>query len=232
MAALSIQRFADLEQLSGAAAAEFCRVAREAVAERGSCAVALSGGSTPRRLFQLLADEPYLGQVDWSHIEIFWSDERAVEPNSPDSNFKMAKDALLDRLRLAPRQVHRMQAERSDCDAAALDYEKEIASVLSGGGVPSESTPAMDLVLLGMGPDGHTASLFPETAALVETRRWVVANQVPKLGAERMTMTAPYLNSSRHVFFLVSGADKAETLRRVLEGPSVPRELPAQLIRT
>ena len=221
-----LRRYADVNQVSRAAAEEFVRLARAA---SGRFTVAMAGGSTPRLLYQLLAETPYCGQVDWSRVEFFWGDERAVPPDHPDSNFGMASKALLNKLALPAAQIHRMEAERADRDAAAQDYQAELARVC---GVPTEGEPpALDLVLLGMGPDGHTASLFPHTAALKETRRWVVANHVPKLNADRLTMTAPMLNRAAHVLFLVAGADKAPVLVEVLEGPADPERLPSQTIQ-
>jgi 6-phosphogluconolactonase len=224
-----VRIFADVGALSRAAAQEFVRRAGEALAARGRFAVALSGGSTPRQLYQLLAAEPFRSQVDWSRVDFFWGDERCVPPDHKDSNYRMAREALLDRLAVPGDHVHRMEAERADRDAAARDYQETLARVLGvlAGGEP----PALDLVLLGLGPDGHTASLFPHTAALAEHSRWVVVNYVPKFGTDRLTLTAPVLNRGREVLFLVAGADKAEPLAEVLEGPPDPDRLPAQRIR-
>jgi 6-phosphogluconolactonase len=224
-----VRRFPDAEQVSKAAAEEFVRAAHEAIAARGRFTVALSGGSTPRRLYQLLAEPPYRTQVDWPKVEFFWGDERAVPPDHKDSNYRMAQEALLQRLTAAAGHIHRLQAERSDRDKAAADYQAEIARVF--GGKPDGAPPAFDLVLLGMGPDGHTASLFPFTTALKEQTRWVVANHVPKLNTDRLTLTAPILNQAREVLFLVAGADKAQPLSEVLEGPSDTDRLPSQRIQ-
>jgi 6-phosphogluconolactonase len=217
------------EAVARAAAERWVTRAREAVAARGRFAVALSGGSTPRTLFQLLARDPYRGQVAWDRVEVFWGDERCVPPTHQDSNYRMAKEAMLDAVPVAAARVHRIPAERDDHAAAAADYEAEIARVLGGsaGGPP----PAFDLVLLGMGPDGHTASLFPGTTALAERRHWVVANHVPKFKADRITLTYPILNRGAEVAFLVAGADKAAVLREVLEGPPDLERLPSQGIR-
>lgn len=226
---VEVVRLADAEAVSRAAAEEVVRCARSAIAARGRFTIALSGGSTPRRLYQLLTEAPFGAQVDWERIEVFWGDERAVPPEHPDSNFGMAHAALLARVRVAPERVHRMAAEREDRDAAARAYEAEIARTF--GVFPEAEPPAFDCILLGMGADGHTASLFPHTKAVRERRRWVVRNAVATLGAERLTLTAPILNRSATVLFLVAGADKAATLRQVLEGPTDPERLPAQLIR-
>ena len=240
-AGAEVVRVADAEAVSRAAAEEWVRCARAAVAARGGFTVALSGGSTPRRMFQVLAGPPLREQVDWAHLDIFWGDERAVPPDHPDSNYGMAHAALLSKVPIPPARVHRMFAERDDRDAAARDYAAEIARVFgvpppgeaaaAGGAPPEGEPPAFDLVLLGMGPDGHTASLFPHTEALRETRRWVVRNYVPKFSANRLTLTAPILNRGTTILFLVAGADKAAVLQEVLEGPPDPERLPSQLIR-
>jgi 6-phosphogluconolactonase len=167
--------------------------------------------------------------VAWDRVEVFWGDERCVPPTHADSNYRMAKETLLEVVPIPAGRVHRMTAESADPAAAAAAYEAEIARVL--GGSPGGAPPALDLVLLGMGADGHTASLFPHTAALGERQRWVVANHVPKLGANRVTMTWPILNRAAHVFFLVVGGDKATVLREVLEGPPDVGRLPSQGIR-
>ena len=224
-----VRTYADAEAVSRAAADEFVRRATEAVAERGRFAVALSGGSTPQGLYRLLAEPPYRGRVDWGRVEIFWGDERCVPPDHHDSNFRMANEAMLAKLPLRPGHVHRMEAERTDRDSAAREYQAEIARAfgVDANGEP----PAFDLILLGMGPDGHTASLFPHTAALGETKRWVVINHVPQHNTDRMTLTYPVLNRAREVLFLVAGADKAEPLAEVLQGPPDPQRLPSQRVR-
>ena len=229
MPARIIRIFPDVDTLNKAAAAEFVRCGREAVAARERFAVALSGGSTPKRLYQLLTTEPYHTQIDWSRVEIFWGDERCVPPDHKDSNYRMAREAMLAHLPIPAEHIHRIEAERSDREAAARDYESAIARVfgVSSGAEP----PAFDLILLGMGPDGHTASLFPHTQALDETRRWVVPNHVPQLHTDRLTLTRPILNRARHVLFLVAGADKAERLVEVLVGPDDPKRLPSQSIQ-
>ena len=224
-----IRTFETAEQVARASAAEFIATSHDAIDARGRFVVALAGGSTPRLLYELLAEDPLRSQVDWSCVHFFWGDERPVAPDHKDSNFGMAKRALLDKLALPEQQIHRMPADRTDLDAAARDYQAEIAAVF---GVSADGTPpALDLVLLGMGPDGHTASLFPGTSALKETARWVVANPVAKLGATRLTMTSVILNRASHILFLVNGADKAGPLAEVLEGPPDPERLPSQLIR-
>jgi 6-phosphogluconolactonase len=221
--------FDDVEQLSRAAAEWFVHLASDAVARSGRFTVALAGGSTPKRLYQLLAEPPYRDQIDWARWEIFWNDERAVPPDHPESNYKMAWDALFSRVPVDRSRVHRMPGEAADADQAAIAYQREIAAALavSAEGPP----PTLDLVLLGIGEDGHTASLFPSTEALEEHSRWVVANHVPQRSMYRLTMTLPILNQARHVVFLVTGAGKAAVLSEILEGPSEPRRLPSQAVQ-
>jgi len=223
-----VRTFADAEAVSRAAAEEFVRRAAEAIPARGRFTVALSGGSTPKALFQLLARESR-STVPWDRIELFWGDERCVPPDHADSNYRMTRENLLDAVPIAPARTHRIEAEKDDHAAAAAAYEAEIARVL--GGTPGGTPPVFDLVFLGMGPDGHTASLFPGTTALGERRRWVVANHVPKFKADRITLTYPILNRSAHVVFLAAGGDKTSVLREVLEGPPALERLPSQGIR-
>lgn len=228
-AAPDVRRYPDLDALSRAAADDVAAIARAAVAERGRCHIALSGGSTPRRLHQVLVERG-AGALPWSQLVLWWGDERAVPPDHADSNYRMARETLIDPAApfgLAADQIHRVPAERSDLDAAALDYERAIASAL---GTP----PSFDLILLGMGPDGHTASLFPGSPALGETARWFVANRVTSPlvhgTAMRLTLTAPAINAARHVRFLIGGADKAAALAQVLHGPRDPERYPSQLV--
>ncbi len=219
----------DADAVSHAAAEDFVDLARETIRQRGRFSVALAGGSTPRRLYQLLAELPHRERVAWERLEFFWGDERAVPPDHPDSNYRMADAALLSKLDLPAGTVHRIRAEEPDGEQAARDYENEIRRVL--GATPNGSPPVFDLILLGMGADGHTASLFPYTKAPWERRRWVVSHFVPKLNADRFTLTPPILNRAREVRILVSGVDKAPVLRAVLEGPRDPERLPVQLVQ-
>lgn len=223
----SVRVYEDATALARAAADLFAAAARAAVAQRGRFFVALSGGSTPRTLYQLLAAPPYRDQVDWSRTFVFWGDERCVPPDHPDSNYRMAREALLFHVPIPTSQVFRMPGEMADPAAAAALYEQSVRRAFALA--PGE-WPRFDLVLLGLGPDGHTASLFPHTSALGVTDRLVVANRVEKLGTTRITLTAPVINSAAVVVFLVAGADKAEPLAAVLEGPRRPDDLPAQLI--
>ena len=225
----TIRTFPDAEAVSRGASEEFVRCAREAIAARGRFTVTLSGGSTPKRMFEMLAELPCRDQVEWAKVHIFWGDERSVPPDHRDSNYRMAHEAMLTRLPIPVLQIHRIEAERTDRDVAARDYQAAIARTfgVDANGEP----PAFDLVLLGMGPDGHTASLFPGTTALAETKRWVVVNFVPKFNTDRVTLTTTILNKAKQVLFLVAGADKTEPLFEVLEGPPDPVRLPSQLIK-
>lgn len=185
--------------------------------------IALSGGSTPKALYTLLAQEPYRSQIPWEHVQLFWGDERSVPPDHPDSNYKMAMDAMLSKVPVPEGNIHRMVAEADDRDASARDYEALIRRLVPDG--------RFTLIQLGMGDDGHTASLFPHTAALKITDRWVVPNRVDKLDTWRMTFTYPLINAAHSVEFLVSGAKKAEVLARVLDGPRDPGMYPSQGVR-
>ena len=221
-----IQRFDDLDALSRAAADELAEIARAAVVDRGTCSIALSGGSTPRRLFELFA-QGGRDALPWEHIDLWWGDERTVPPDHADSNYRMTREALIDPLGLAASHVHRIAGELADHEASARTDSRELVTALG-------SPPTFDLVLLGMGPDGHTASLFPGSPALDETSRWVVANPVTSPlvhgTTTRITLTAPALNAARHIRFLVAGADKAASLAQVLEGRRDPTRYPSQLI--
>jgi 6-phosphogluconolactonase len=224
-----IRTLANAQAVSHAAAEEFVRTGRDAIKAHGQFTVALAGGSTPRQLYELLSEDAFRTQLDWSAVEFFFGDERAVPPEHPDSNFRMAHDALLGKLEIRPDRIHRMQAERPDLPTAAANYQAEIARVCAV--LVGDPAPALDMVLLGMGADGHTASLFPATAALNEKERWVVANHVPQLAINRMTLTPVILNRATYLLFLVVGTDKASALADVLEGPKEPLRLPSQLIR-
>ena len=217
-------RLRDPEEVARRAADATAGAARAAIAERGVFAIALAGGDTPRRMYEkLVADTT----VDWSRVEFFWGDERTVPPEHPDSNFGMADRALLRPLEIDPRRIHRIAAEREDLAAVARDYEQELAKVCGETGGP----PRLDLVLLGMGADGHTASLFPHTSALSESRRWVVANDVPQLSTRRITVAFPLIGCARSVIVLVTGESKAPALAQVLEGRPDPERFPSQRLR-
>jgi 6-phosphogluconolactonase len=202
-----------------AAADRIVAAATSAVAARGRFTIALSGGSTPRALFQLLATDAYRTKVDWPRVDVCFGDERCVPPDDPASNYRMAREALLDHV---PARVHRMRGE-DEPSAAAAAYERELRELFG-------TTPRFDLVLLGMGDNGHTASLFPGLHAVEERERWVVAEYVAEVSMWRLTVTPVVLNAAAEDLFLVAGADKAAMLQRVLEGPRDPRALPAQVV--
>jgi len=213
------------------AAERVASIGAQAVRESGRFVVALAGGSTPRRLYELLATAQYADRVDWTRTHVFWGDERGVPPHDPASNYRMAREALLDPLSVPEANVHRIRGEDPPARAAAA-YERELRVAFATPEGPPTVAPGrrFDLVLLGMGENGHTASLFPGLAAVRETERWVVAEHVADVAMWRITLTPPVLNAAAHVVFLVSGADKAATLQRVLEGPVEPDALPAQAI--
>jgi 6-phosphogluconolactonase len=221
-----IQIFSDPLSLAHAAASRFQESATIAIAQRGVFSVALAGGSTPRRTYSLLAAEPYRSQIEWDKIHFFWGDERCVPPDHPDSNYRMAWESLLSHIPIAPGHVHRMQGENPDVATAAAAYTREIRAVFDAADLPK-----FDLVLLGLGPDGHTLSLFPGSAALAESKDLVVANWVEKFKTWRITMTARLVNHAACSLFQVEGEDKASPLREVLHGAYDPGRYPAQLIR-
>ncbi|MFL6229960.1 MAG: 6-phosphogluconolactonase [Pyrinomonadaceae bacterium] len=216
---------ADPESLARAAASRFVELAQAATNERGRFSVALSGGSTPRRIYELLAGAEFAPRVEWSKVHVFFGDERCVPPDDEESNYRMAREALLSRVGVAAENVHRMIGE-GDAVANARLYEDELRTYFIGGGLPR-----FDLIMLGLGEDGHTASLFPGSPVLDERAAWVVANRVEKLSAYRLTLTAHVINNAAHVVFVVAGAGKAERLREVIEGARDPHRLPAQLVR-
>jgi 6-phosphogluconolactonase len=224
-----IRILADIPAVAKRAAQEFVEAATAAVNEKGSFNVALSGGSTPKALHALLVDDGALrAQLPWDKMTLFFGDERHVGPGHPESNFRMANETLISKAPVKPEQVLRIKGEYQDTEKAAKEYEQAIrASFKIGDG----QFPRFDLVLLGMGNDGHTASLFPGTKALHETKRIVVRNWVGKFYTDRITLTAPAINNAERVIFLVAGADKAPALKGVLEGPYEPDQLPAQMIQ-
>jgi len=209
-------------------------LASETIGERGRFLVALSGGSTPRPLYQSLASAAYAPRVDWSRVHLFWGDESCVPLDHPESNYRMTREALIQRVPIPAENVHRIRGE-AEPHAAAEEYERVLRGFFGPGDVPARS---FDLVLLGMGPDGHTASIFPGTPAVDETRRWALAVHVVRPRAMwRVTLTTVVLNAAANVTFLVAGADKSARLREVLgdegdrdEGVDHPLS-PAQLIR-
>lgn len=224
-----IEVYPDPQALMQAAAGHIARIAAEAISSRGRFIVGLPGGSTPRALFTLLASPAWAGRIDWTHVHLFWGDERCVPPDHPDSNYRLARETLLNRVSIPVAQVYRIPAELPP-PAAAHAYEQTLRAFFAGGD-PTLPQPRFDLLLQGLGDDGHTASLFPGTAALDETTRWVVENYVPRLDTWRITLTVPAINAAAHVIFLVSGAGKANALQAVLHGPYRPHDYPAQLIQ-
>jgi len=223
---MSVAIYPDIDTLSQEAARYVVRVASEAITTHGRFTLVLAGGTTPKKLYGLLASEPYREQIDWALTEIFWSDERCVPPDSEDSNYHLAQQVLLGQIPIPAEQIHRMPADADDRDQASLTYTQEIQRVFGTNGVPS-----FDLIQLGMGPEGHTASLFPHQASLHEQTRLVIPVSVPKPPPPRLTFTPPLLNAASHVLFLVTGQDKADALQAVLEGAYNPDEYPAQIIR-
>ncbi|MGH7530340.1 MAG: 6-phosphogluconolactonase [Gemmatimonadales bacterium] len=223
-ASARIDVFATSEALAHAAASRFVAAADEAIRASGRFAVALSGGSTPNTLYSRLATEPYVSRVPWPRVQWFWGDERCVPPHDPASNYRMAREALLDRVPVSESSVHRIRGE-DDPAAAAAAYERTLQESFADA-----ANARLDLVLLGMGADGHTASLFPGGAAVRERERWVMAEYVTAVSMWRVTLTRVLINAAAHVLFLVTGREKAATLRRVLEGPYRPDVLPAQAI--
>lgn len=227
--AAEVRIFQDPEELAREAA-EFCIwLAGQSIAGTGRFRVALSGGSTPRTLYAMLASPPLATQVDWAHVEFYFGDERCVSPDHPESNYRTANAALFQPLHISPENVFRMAGDAPDPNEAARGYE---ALLRRQFGVPAPGWPCFDLVLLGLGDDAHTASLFPGTKALEESARLVVPNQASRGVRERITFTAPLINAAKVILLLVCGADKASAVHAVLEGakPETKR-YPAQLIR-
>jgi 6-phosphogluconolactonase len=221
----AVQIFADPSALFRAAADEFARCAKDAVTARGRFTVALSGGSTPKSLYALLAT---YAALPWEKAYFFFGDERHVPPDSPESNYRMAREAMLSKIPAPASNVFRVPAEAPDADQAASDYDQTIREFFKA--MPG-SFPRFDLILLGIGPDGHTASLFPKTKALHEKSRLFVANWVEKFKTSRLTLTLPVLNNAAEVMFLVSGQDKAPALREVLQGNQPGDIYPAKLVQ-
>jgi 6-phosphogluconolactonase len=216
-------------EVASAAAQLFAAAAIKAVEKRGQASIAISGGTTPRAMFALLADptQPFVKQVPWSKLNLYWVDERCVPPNHPDSNYRMTNEALLSKVPLLPDHVHRMEGELDPVVAAAR-YESTIRNSFRLEGA---ETPTFDLILLGMGDDGHTASLFPHTEAINDLTDIVTANHVPQKDTWRITLTWPVINQGREVAFLIEGAAKAQVLHDVLLGPYQPDTYPSQIIR-
>ncbi|GAC1446618.1 MAG: 6-phosphogluconolactonase [Pyrinomonadaceae bacterium] len=221
----NVHIFEDAEAVAQSAAQHFVELARLCVAKKGQFSVALAGGSTPKRIYELLATETFAPQVNWSKVHIFFGDERTVAPDHADSNYRMANEALLSHVALPAQNVHRINGV-GDAAANASLYESELRGYFG-----DEEFPRFSLVMLGMGDDGHTASLFPRSAALLETTKWVTENWVEKFNTFRITLSAPAINHAAHVMFIVTGAGKTERLPEVLRGERDTARLPSQLIQ-
>ncbi len=215
------------DDLCRRAAAEFVRLAEESRRDRGRFAVALSGGSTPRALYSLLATPEYKEQIIWPQVHLFWGDERCVPPDHADSNYRMVRESLLSKIQIPEANVYRMAGEKEPRIAAA-EYERRLIQFFQ---LSSDELPRFDLIFLGLGEDGHTASLFPESEALKETKRLVAATYVEKLNAHRLTLTLPVLNQGAAVLFLITGAGKAPIVKEILKDGSDPSGFPAAQIQ-
>ena len=223
-----IQIVENAEAVSRIAAEMMVSLAQQKLKSKESCTVALSGGSTPKNMFTILANDAALrDQMPWDRVHFFWGDERHVPPDHADSNYRMTNEAMLSKVPVPSENIHRIRAENPDAGKAAEDYEQELRKFFK---LEAEKMPAFDCVFLGMGPDGHTASLFPGTKAVHERERLVVSNWVDKFDSFRITLTAPVLNNAGMVIFLVSGEEKAEPLQAILEGQKQTDRFPSQLI--
>lgn len=220
-------RLPDRAALARNAAERFVVASQRAITQRGRFAVALSGGSTPQDLYRLLATAEFASQVDWHGVHTFWGDERAVPPQDPASNYRMAAETLLSRVNVPRDNIHRILAELPSQEAAQA-YADTLRSFFQTG---VGTLPRFDLMLLGLGVNGHTASLFPHAAVLHNAVDWVAAEYIPEVKMDRITLTVPVINASENVLFLISGKEKAATVRAVLHGEYDPENLPAQLIR-
>jgi 6-phosphogluconolactonase len=218
----------DKDRLARAAAAEIAGAISAVLIERDRCAVALTGGSTPRAAYRLLGEEPYLSRLAWDRIHFFWGDERHVPPDHADSNFRMAHEAFLATVPVPAENIHRIPAEDADAARAASSYEETLRGFFH---LNADEKPRFDLLLLGLGPDAHIASLFPGNAALHEHQKLVIAPWVEKMDTFRITLTAPVLDNAARVLFLVSGEEKSAAVRNVLEGERNPDLYPGQLLR-
>ena len=223
---MHIAIYPDIHTLSLQAAQYTVRIASESIADSGRFTIALAGGTTTGELYGLLGSEPFRSQIDWRLVHIFWGDERCVPHNSPDSNSYLVQEVLLNKISIPESQIHRMPADQPDRDAASQAYTVEMQHTFRTNGIPG-----FDLIHLGMGPEGHTASLFPHQASLHEKQRLVMPVSVPKPPPDRLTFTPPLLNAARNVLFLVTGSEKADALQAVLEGEYQPEEYPAQIVR-
>ena len=208
----------DTAELAHQSAARFCQIVNQSLPGSGRFAVALSGGSTPKHLYSLLASSGYKERIAWNHVHFFWGDERCVPPDHPESNFRLVQEALLSKIEIPAQNIHRMAGE-GEPQAAAAEYEKHLQQFF---GLERGALPRFDLILLGIGEDGHTASLFPDSAALNEAEHLVVAPFVEKLQSYRLTLTLPVLNHGAEDWFLVAGSSKAAAVKQVFSGCDVP----------
>ncbi len=216
-----------LDELAQDAAGRWVEIANQAVAERGVFRIALAGGSTPRPLYTLMASEPWRSQAPWAETVVFWGDERRVPPSDPESNYRMAQETLLQHVPILPHNIYRMDGEEL-ANSAAREYTNKLMRHFE---LDRREWPRFDLMLLGLGSDGHIASIFPGTRAASDLSNMVLVYSVPQLGVERMTLTLPVFNNARNVIGLVAGADKAEALAATLEGRYQPSTHPAQAIK-
>ncbi|HXZ03405.1 MAG TPA: 6-phosphogluconolactonase [Ktedonobacteraceae bacterium] len=223
---MRIAIYHDKHTLSQHAAEYIMQVARESIALHGRFTIALTGGTTPGEVYSLLGSEPIRSQIDWQLVHIFWGDERCVPLNNPESNFYLAQEVLLDNIATPKSQIHPMPADQLDREEASQAYVVEMQTTFG-----THEIPNFDLIHLGMGPEGHTASLFPHQASLHEKQRLVMPVSVPKPPPDRLTFTPPLLNAARNVLFLVTGSEKADALHAVIEGEYQPDEYPAQIVR-
>lgn len=223
-----IKIFADGDSLNQFAAETFIEIAGQAIKDGGKFTVALAGGSTPKSLYQLLTVDDFSSKIDWTKVFFFFGDERCVLPGAEESNYRMASENLLKPLQVAENQSFRWQTELEDAEKIAANYEQKIKTFFN---LKENEFPRFDLILLGIGGDGHTASLFPFTEALKESQKNAVANLVEKLSTTRLTLTFPLINSARNIIFLVKGAEKAKTMQIILEGKFEPEKFPAQNVK-
>lgn len=220
---MNLKIYPDFDSLTNSAVEDFIGLCNQAIHTRGLFAVSLSGGSTPEPFYRALAEPAQRSRVDWRHVHLFWGDERPVPPDHSDSNFLMVKEVMIDSVGIPAANIHRVPAEM-DVRLAAFSYEEELRDFFA------DEWPRFDLVLLGMGEDGHTASLFPKSAGLNEEQRWFIANFAPDRQTWRLTLTKHAINAARKIWVLVRGEPKAEKLAEVLAGTEEPWENPIQLV--
>lgn len=223
----NVKTFEDLKAISEAAADHFIKIGNKAIKKNGRFTVALSGGSTPKELYNKLTSPEYKDKIDWENVFFFFGDERDVSPQSVKSNFRMANENLLKPLKIDRKNIHRWHTEIINAPEVAENYEKGLKRFFE---LANGEFPSFDLIFLGMGDDGHTASLFPFTDALNEKKRTVVSNFVEKLNANRLTFTFPTINNASNIIFLVNGENKAEALKEVLEGEKNCDKFPSQCV--